>query len=85
MSKLSEYRPFGNIAPSHVHGKVAHLVIIPNICLKPPCEEYTTMVMTVLETHFSNLPKINTTSALETKQLFAVSFICGEDNIIFDL
>ncbi len=75
MSKLGEYRPFANISPAYVNGEVRHLVIMPSICLKPPCEEYSTMEVFILNMHFSNLSKINLTSALNDTQPCAVSFI----------
>ncbi len=85
MSKLREYRPFGNISPAYVNSEVTHLVIMQKICLKPPCKEYSTMEVSILKTHFSNLPKVDWTSALDDTQPFAVSFINSDDDIIDDL
>ncbi len=62
MSKLREYGPFANIFPAYVRGIVAHLVIVPKICLKPPCEEYSAMEVSILKIHFGNLPKVHPTS-----------------------
>ncbi len=85
MSKLREYRLFANISPDYVNGEVAHLVIVPRICLKPPHEEYSTMEVNVLNTHFYNLPKVDPTSALNDTQPFAASFINANIDIIVDL
>ncbi len=71
--------------PAYVNGEVAHLVIVPKICLKPPCEVYSTMEVSLWKTHFSNLPKLDPTSSLDENQPFTVSFINADNNIIVDL
>ncbi len=40
---LKDYEAFADISVSSVNDVVVHVVIIPKICLKPPCEEYATM------------------------------------------
>ncbi len=70
--------------PAYVNIGVAYLVIIPRICLNPSSEEYSTMEASVWNTHFSNLPKVIPTSALNDTQL-AVSVINEDDDIIVDL
>ncbi len=47
--------------------------------VQPPYEEYSTMQ------HFSNLPKVDLTSALDDTQPFAVSFLNEDNDIIVDL
>ncbi len=59
MSKLREHRQFVNISPYCETGEVEHIIITPKICLKTPYEEYSTMEISVLNTHFSNLPKVH--------------------------
>ncbi len=71
MSLLRDYGPFADISARYVQEKVAHLVIIPKICLKHPWEEYTEMGMTALEQH--NFHIVKTTSALTDTQPFTVS------------
>ncbi len=70
IGKLREYRSFANISPTHVNGEDAHLVIVPKNCLKPPCEEYSTMEVSILNMHFSNLPMLDWTNALNDTQPF---------------
>ncbi len=64
---------------------VAHLVVVPKIYLKLPCEEWIPMGMADLEVHFINFPLINAYSALAVTQPFVVSFICAEDRKVIDL
>ncbi len=85
MSKLREYGLLANISSNYMNGEFAHLVIMPRICLKPPHEEYSTIEVSILNTHFSNLPKVHPTSALNDTQPFAVSFINTDNDIIVDL
>ncbi len=48
MSKLRGHRPFANIAPCYENDEVACVVITPKNCLKPSCEEYSTMEVSEL-------------------------------------
>ncbi len=57
ISLLRNYDPYVDISATYVHDKFAHLVIIPKICLKPPCEEYTEIGVTKLGLHVSNFLK----------------------------
>ncbi len=54
VSTLRQYRPFANVSPAYVIGKVAHLVFVPKKYLNPPCEEYSAIEVSLLNTHFSN-------------------------------
>ncbi len=85
MNKLRDYIPLANVSPTYVNGEVAHLVMVPRICLKPLHEEYSTIGDSSLKMHFSNFPKVNLTSSLDDTQTFTVSFINANDNIIVDL
>ncbi len=84
MSNLSDYRPFADISASYMTETVAPLVIVSKICLKPPCEKYTSMRMNKLELHFSNFSKVNASSPLDDMQPFAVTLL-STDNKNIDL
>ncbi len=81
VSKLREYRSFANISPDYVNGENENLDIMPKIW---PCEEYSTMEVSIISTHFSNFPMVNPTSELIDTQPFAVSFINADDGIVVD-
>ncbi len=85
MIKLREYRSFANISPDYMNGEVANQVIMPRVCLKSPCEEYTTMEISILNIHFGNLPKVNPTISLNDTQPLTVSFINANNDIVVNL
>ncbi len=72
MNQLSDFGPSVDISASYANDNVAHLIVVPKICLKPPNEEYAKTGMAESELHFSSFPTVNTYSALDNSQPFAV-------------
>ncbi len=58
---------------------------VPKICLEIPYEGYENMTLEDLENDFSNFPIVKTNQSLKDDQLFEVSFINADDNIIIDM
>ncbi len=59
---LRDYGPFADISASYINKVVAHPIIVPKTCLKPPCEEYATIGMAELQLNFCSFLIINATS-----------------------
>ncbi len=55
--------------------KIVNLAIVSKICLKHPCEEYSTMSLSESERHLSNLPWVAKNWGLNRYQHLAVSFV----------
>ncbi len=85
MNKLSEKGPFQCIITDESDTKVANLVIVPRICMKHPCEEYSTMGHSKLESYFSNLPQAAKNWGSNENQPLAVSFVNADDSSVIDL
>ncbi len=68
MNQLREYGPFADVSPLKLNGEVACFVIVPKICLKNPSDEYSTIGIYDMNTHFSNLPLNDGTSELDVTQ-----------------
>ncbi len=64
---------------------VANLVIVPRICLKHRCEEYSQMDLCTLTKHFSNLPQVAMNTRLNENQPLAVSSVNADGSIAIDL
>ncbi len=85
MNEMSEKRGFKYIITDELNGKVANHVIVPRICLKHPCEEYSKMGFFKLKTHFSNLPQVAKNRILNQNQPFAVSFVDADGSILIEV
>ncbi len=75
------YRLFAETDCSCINHEVAYFVLVPNF-LKAPCENECTMTVVEFESNFRIFPIVPVDSPLEGEQLFAVSSIGSEDNII---
>ncbi len=64
--------------------KVANQVIVPRICLKHLCQEYSKMGGSKLRKHFSNLLQVAKNSILNGNQPLTVSFIDADESIIIE-
>ncbi len=71
---------FSVFVTDELDNKVAKLVIVPRICLKHQCEEYSTMGLSESERHLSNLPKIAKNRGLNWNKPLAVSFVDADDS-----
>ncbi len=55
VSKLREHGPFANISPDYdMNEEVSNPVIMPKIRLKLPCEDYSTMEISILSISIIN-------------------------------
>ncbi len=58
--------------------------MVPRICLKHPCDEYSTIGLSESERHLSNSPQVANNRGLNQNQPLEVSSVKDDDIIISD-